>query len=434
MMSQMHEQLTCSICLELYKDPVRLTCFHVFCKKCIMDSMDTGHRRPVCPECNAPIENDDEGSLKKDFKIAALVQTVKETPKCVEHHDDTGERKAHVICQTCCKLLCVKCVFSENHRNHDTDDLESAIAKQKDIFERKIPAVKRKLADYNKRLADTKKAHTEITRGEEESRLNFKRLIACIKANVESLQTHGDQAISNVVHELMNVCTERESELKRKVTYGEKLIKCHDEFEKDPATSFKVIKEYDESGFEFYNTCQSDFSKRVSASDVVQRYQEIGKKFVHNLVSSCLREIRNVTSDQSRQSPNGTEGRLPYSCSAPPLTYAGSSNSGTSASSAATRDGIKREVSEPFVAKHSATGEDSKLKIKFSKGMSGKRICTVTGLNKHSDQSQLSSVPSSTETDTFISDSSFASHSTTFKQTNITPETSKQAEQSGMEA
>ncbi|XP_053403757.1 tripartite motif-containing protein 26-like isoform X2 [Mercenaria mercenaria] len=390
MMSQMHEQLTCSICLELYKDPVRLTCFHVFCKKCIMDSMDTGHRRPVCPECNAPIENDDEGSLKKDFKIAALVQTVKETPKCVEHHDDTGERKAHVICQTCCKLLCVKCVFSENHRNHDTDDLESAIAKQKDIFERKIPAVKRKLADYNKRLADTKKAHTEITRGEEESRLNFKRLIACIKANVESLQTHGDQAISNVVHELMNVCTERESELKRKVTYGEKLIKCHDEFEKDPATSFKVIKEYDESGFEFYNTCQSDFSKRVSASDVVQRYQEIGKKFVHNLVSSCLREIR--------------------------------------------RDGIKREVSEPFVAKHSATGEDSKLKIKFSKGMSGKRICTVTGLNKHSDQSQLSSVPSSTETDTFISDSSFASHSTTFKQTNITPETSKQAEQSGMEA
>lgn len=134
-MATIHDQLTCSICLELYQEPVRLACFHAFCRKCIADNLNIPHRNQVCPECNAHIGNIiSASSLKKDFKLAALVQAVKEMPKCSEHNDTVDmleECKAEVFCQTCCKLLCVRCAFSAKHKNHDMEDLKTAIAKQK---------------------------------------------------------------------------------------------------------------------------------------------------------------------------------------------------------------------------------------------------------------------------------------------------------------
>ncbi|XP_077305694.1 E3 ubiquitin-protein ligase TRIM39-like, partial [Lithobates pipiens] len=52
--SRLREELSCSICLNLYKDPVSLKCEHNFCRGCIVTALDTQERKATnysCPEC-----------------------------------------------------------------------------------------------------------------------------------------------------------------------------------------------------------------------------------------------------------------------------------------------------------------------------------------------------------------------------------------------
>ena len=37
---QIEEEITCSICSELFKEPKTLPCLHTFCKECIQASLD----------------------------------------------------------------------------------------------------------------------------------------------------------------------------------------------------------------------------------------------------------------------------------------------------------------------------------------------------------------------------------------------------------
>uniref|UniRef100_A0A8C5MSU8 Uncharacterized protein n=1 Tax=Leptobrachium leishanense TaxID=445787 RepID=A0A8C5MSU8_9ANUR len=53
--ADLRDELTCSICLNIYTDPVTLPCGHSFCRTCIGDVLDTqeGSGAYKCPECRA---------------------------------------------------------------------------------------------------------------------------------------------------------------------------------------------------------------------------------------------------------------------------------------------------------------------------------------------------------------------------------------------
>ena len=48
---KLDEQLTCSICLEIYCSPKALPCLHSFCKQCVKQIVDNVKRVVKCPEC-----------------------------------------------------------------------------------------------------------------------------------------------------------------------------------------------------------------------------------------------------------------------------------------------------------------------------------------------------------------------------------------------
>ena len=106
---QLEDKLTCSICLELYKEPVTLLCGHNFCGACIRDWW--GLCEKVCPECREPFP--DGAELRRNVALSGVVEELRATPgpgpdpshgaRCPRHG-----QPLELFCRT--EGLCVCCV------------------------------------------------------------------------------------------------------------------------------------------------------------------------------------------------------------------------------------------------------------------------------------------------------------------------------------
>ncbi|XP_018428901.1 PREDICTED: E3 ubiquitin/ISG15 ligase TRIM25-like [Nanorana parkeri] len=72
--NDLREELGCSICLEIYADPVTLRCGHNFCRLCIEDFLKTQERTGVysCPECREEFQ--DRSDMRKNKTLRNIAQ------------------------------------------------------------------------------------------------------------------------------------------------------------------------------------------------------------------------------------------------------------------------------------------------------------------------------------------------------------------------
>uniref|UniRef100_A0A3B5QSF9 Tripartite motif-containing protein 16-like n=1 Tax=Xiphophorus maculatus TaxID=8083 RepID=A0A3B5QSF9_XIPMA len=137
------ETLSCSICLDLLKDPVTIPCGHNYCMNCIKIHWNEEDRKRIhsCPQCRETFIP--RPVLKKNTVLAALVEQLKKTalqaaaadhcyagPEDVKHklvepsknlqenicskHDKLLE----IFCRTDHKCVCSLCL-TEEHKGHD---------------------------------------------------------------------------------------------------------------------------------------------------------------------------------------------------------------------------------------------------------------------------------------------------------------------------
>uniref|UniRef100_A0A671XEM3 RING-type domain-containing protein n=1 Tax=Sparus aurata TaxID=8175 RepID=A0A671XEM3_SPAAU len=113
----LENHLTCSICMETFKDPVTTACGHSFCEKCLGCSLANGNKCPLCKkhQNNTP-------------QVNIVLRTVVEQMIKTQHKDDkyTGA-PGEVACDICteqklkAKKSCLVCLASycpthlENH-------------------------------------------------------------------------------------------------------------------------------------------------------------------------------------------------------------------------------------------------------------------------------------------------------------------------------
>ena len=130
-MDNKHE---CSLCLEDFKDPRILSCFHTYCRNCLETYLQKSSRTADsvakfgCPICRTAITIPQKGvdGFQKNFYLLEEKKPKSSHPMCTLHSNED----LRFYCQNCAELVCRDCKVVA-HDGHSISMVDNVVAEMK---------------------------------------------------------------------------------------------------------------------------------------------------------------------------------------------------------------------------------------------------------------------------------------------------------------
>ncbi|XP_078092353.1 E3 ubiquitin-protein ligase TRIM39-like isoform X2 [Mustelus asterias] len=252
-------ELTCSVCMGLYQEPVRLPCEHSFCSTCIQQVFATveegeDYRCPICRE-----SYQDKPAMSKHLVLVRLVEAYSKMMKDKERlthleevedlHDAVenclGERgcrihRDEVVTHLCFKeweLLCPLCVSSDRHEGHTAKPLAEVTKDWKKMLPDIIEGLEETRAKLSVQILQytelEEKAKGEISDAKERTEEQIDRLIEFLQNEKERLMIdmqHVGNSHLDSIHGLQAQTTHRLEDCGNTISSFEEASRVQDQF------------------------------------------------------------------------------------------------------------------------------------------------------------------------------------------------------------
>ncbi|KAL6482050.1 hypothetical protein MHYP_G00101300 [Metynnis hypsauchen] len=217
-MASLHHDLSCPVCLEIFTDPVLLSCGHSFCRTCLQKSWTKSSERE-CPVCRRRSSRDHP---PPDLALRNACETYKQQKRS----RDSGSQdllcslhfeKLSLFCVDDQKLVCGQCV-SQDHQTHSFCSVSKAAGSHKEKLETRLTELEQKLQIFQKvqDISDQVAAHikSQAQNTERQIKEEFEKLHRFLREEEETRITA-----------LRNEEKEKSQRMKRKIEELDSQIK-----------------------------------------------------------------------------------------------------------------------------------------------------------------------------------------------------------------
>ncbi|XP_043768414.1 E3 ubiquitin-protein ligase TRIM7 isoform X1 [Cervus elaphus] len=180
--AELQGEATCSICLELFREPVSVECGHSFCRACIARCWERPATRATavshtlsfslpCPQCREPAR---PSQLRPNRQLAAVATLLRRfslpagapgehgPPEAVAAGCAQHGEPLKLYCQDDGRAICVVCDRAREHRAHAVLPLDEAVQEAKELLESRLKVLKKDLEDYEAFRSTEEKESKEL--------------------------------------------------------------------------------------------------------------------------------------------------------------------------------------------------------------------------------------------------------------------------------
>ncbi|XP_063284280.1 E3 ubiquitin-protein ligase TRIM39-like [Pelobates fuscus] len=283
--ADLRDELTCSICLNIYTDPITLTCGHSYCRVCITRTWDNQEEREYsCPECRHRFRVRPE--LKINLRMCNMAESFRsahpeqeevgisctycdspvpaaktclhcEASLCNKHLKKHSQSAEHVLtepttslgnrkcsvhkkvleyyCSEDAACICVSCSLAGEHRGHVVETLNEASEKKKEKLRDILQKLTLKRKEAEKRVQNLQELRREVSDKAAGVTEEVTALIRGIRERLEALEqrvlseiSRQEEQVSLRVSDLIRQLEIKKEDLSRKMGHIEELCNMTD--------------------------------------------------------------------------------------------------------------------------------------------------------------------------------------------------------------
>ncbi|XP_057677490.1 E3 ubiquitin-protein ligase TRIM35-like [Corythoichthys intestinalis] len=205
MAGRVEDHLQCPTCLDVFKDPVMLSCSHIICRACLQQWKDKGEKS--CPVCRTGVTSPDPPlnlALRNVCEKLSRV-SVKSKDLCSLH-----EEKLKLFCLDHQELVCCICRDAKIHAGHKYCPVDEALQDLREALHDGLNKAKRRLKEYHYCRENCKEQSVYI-------KVQREKVESKIKMDFEELRDFLQ------VEEVARLSAVREEEKKKSQTMKEKI-------------------------------------------------------------------------------------------------------------------------------------------------------------------------------------------------------------------